>query len=312
MNQLLILSADAPKYLALINAADLPQLHVEIACDVESAIMIVADCNIILGNPHMVDQVLTSAGKLEWVQSIWAGVNSLCIEGLRRDYVLTGVQGVFGPQMSEYVITYLFACERQVFKIRDNQLKQHWQQLPYRHSRDIRVGIVGLGSIGRYMARMIGQFGIRVTGLSRSGVPRDEVERVYTIEHAGDFFETLDYVVLNLPETPQTRNFINAERLSMMKPSAVLMNVGRGSTVNETDLVRALQQGIIGGAVLDVFENEPLAKDSPLWKLPNVHVTPHHSALSFPQDIAAIFIENYHRFIQQKPLLHVVDFEMGY
>ncbi len=312
MNRLLILSADAPKYLALIEAADLPQLKIDIACDAASAAQMIADCNIILGNPYMVDGLLETAGQLEWVQSIWAGVNSLCVEDLRRDYVLTGVKDVFGPQMSEYVITYLLAHERQVFRIRDNQLKQHWQSVRYRHSRDITVGIVGLGSIGRHMARMIRQFGIRVTGLSRRGRPCDDVERVYTTDNIADFLAEPDYVVLILPDTPGTRNFINADTLRMMRPSAVLMNVGRGSTINEADLIHALQEGIIGGAVLDVFETEPLAQDSPLWTLPNVFVTPHYSALSFPEDIVEIFTGNYHRFLQDEPLLHIVDFELGY
>jgi phosphoglycerate dehydrogenase-like enzyme len=312
VNRLLILSADAPKYLELIEAANLPQLKIESACDADSAATQISDCNIILGNPYMVDKVVDSARQLEWVQSIWAGVNSLCVEGLRKDYLLTNVKDVFGTQMSEYIITYLFGLERQVFKIRNNQQEKRWQQLPYRHSRDIAVGIVGLGSIGRHIARVIRQFGIRVTGLSRSGKPCDDVEKVYTLDKIADFFEDPDYVVLVLPDTSATTDFINADRLSMMKSSAVLMNVGRGSTVNETDLVHALREGIIGGAVLDVFEQEPLAQDSPLWTLPNVFVTPHHSALSFPEDIVKIFIENYRRFLQQEPLLHVVDFELGY
>jgi len=312
VNRLLILSADAPKYLALIEAADLPRLKIDIACDAASAAQMIADCNIILGNPYMVDRLLETAGQLEWVQSIWAGVNSLCVEGLRRDYVLTGVKDVFGPQMSEYVITYLLAHERQVFRIRDNQLKQHWQSVRYRHSRDITVGIIGLGSIGRHMARMIRQLGIRVTGLSRSGRPCDDVKRVYTTDNIADFFAEPDYVVLILPDTPDTKDFINADTLRMMRPSAVLMNVGRGSTINEADLVHALQQGVIGGAVLDVFETEPLAQGSPLWTLPNVFVTPHYSALSFPEDIVEIFTGNYRRFLHDKPLLHVVDFELGY
>jgi phosphoglycerate dehydrogenase-like enzyme len=97
-----------------------------------------------------------------------------------------------------------------------------------------------------------------------------------------------------------------------MKPTAVLINVGRGNSINEADLVSALREGVIGGAVLDVFESEPLSKESPLWLLPNAYVTPHTAAVSFPEDITGIFIENYHRFLRQEPLLHVVDFELGY
>jgi phosphoglycerate dehydrogenase-like enzyme len=312
VNRLLILSRDASKYLALIDAADLPQLAIDAASDVTPAKAKLAACNIILGDPGLVSEVAGSIPELEWVQSTWAGVNSLCAEGLRRDYILTGVKGVFGPLMSEYVITYLFALERQVFTMRSNQMKQRWQPLPYKHSGDITLGVVGLGSIGRHLARTAGQFGIRVLGLNRTGDQCVDVEKVYTIENSADFFAESDYVVLTLPETKETRNFIDAEKLGMMKPSSVLMNVGRGSTINEADLVRALRDGVIGGAVLDVFVDEPLAQDSPLWKLPNVFVTPHRAAISFPRDIAGIFIENYRRFLGREPLLHVVNFESGY
>ena len=159
---------------------------------------------------------------------------------------------------------------------------------------------------------MLRQFGVRTTGFSRSGKACDDVEKVYTAENIAGFFAGLDYVVLTLPDTPETRNFINADRLRMMKSSAVLMNVGRGSTINENDLVCALQEGIIGGAVLDVFAEEPLAQDNPLWDLPNVFVTPHLSAISFPEDIVGIFTENYSRFLKHEPLLNVVDFKSGY
>jgi len=131
--------------------------------------------------------------------------------------------------------------------------------LPYRLSRELHVGVVGLGSIGRHLARSVKQFGVRVTGLNRSGRSCDDVDKVYTAENSADVFRDLDYVVLTLPDTQETRGFINADTLNMMKKSAVLMNVGRGSTVNETDLVGAIQDGVIGGAVLDVFAEGALA-----------------------------------------------------
>jgi len=97
-----------------------------------------------------------------------------------------------------------------------------------------------------------------------------------------------------------------------MKPSAVVINVGRGNSICEADLIEALRGGIVGGAVLDVFESEPLAADSPLWLMPNVYITPHTSAISFPEDIVKVFVDNYRRFLRGEPLQHVVDFELGY
>ena len=312
MNRVLILAADAAEYTSIIKTADLPQLEVINAACVESARNQVAGCNIVLGDPLLVSDVLESADRLEWVQSTWAGVDHLCRPNMRRDYVLTGAKDIFGPTISEYVMTYVFAIERQLFRMRNNQLEKNWLPLAYRPAKAIRLGIIGLGSIGRHLALTARHFGIRVVGLNRSGRPCDDVERVFTADNLAGFFESLDYAVLTLPATPQTRHFIHADVLKLMKPSAILINVGRGNSINEDDLVCALHEGIIGGAVLDVFENEPLARDSQLWQLPNVYITPHTAAVSFPDDIAKIFIGNYHRFMQKEPLEHIVDFEMGY
>jgi len=312
VNRLLILAVDAARYSALIKTANLQDLDILTTADVLSAQALIDGCNIILGDPLLVSEVLVSARQLEWVQSSWAGVDHLCRPGLRRDYVLTGAKGIFGPLISEYVMTYLFALERQVFTMRCNQLEKHWQPLFYRPSRRIKLGIIGLGSIGRHLAGTARHFGMRVTGFSRTGSPCDDVEKVYTLDEITEFLEKPDYVVLTLPDTLQTRHFINAGVLKMMKPSAVLINVGRGKLINEADLVSALREGIIGGAVLDVFTSEPLAPDNPLWLLPNVYVTPHNAAISFPEDIVGIFIDNYSRFLRQESLQHVVDFDLGY
>lgn len=312
MNRLLILAEDADQYFPLVKAAELPQLEIVAASERGKARALVADCNIVLGEPPLIEAVLASASRLEWVQSSWAGVDRLCRPELRHNYVLTGVKGIFGALISEYVFAYLFALERQIFAIRADQLQKHWQPKPYRLARDITLGIIGLGSIGRHIARMARGFGLRVTGLSRSGKSCEGVEKIYTRENLAEFLAEPDYLVLTLPDTPQTRHFVNADALAMMKSSAVLINVGRGSIVDEDDLVTALQRGQIGAAVLDVFETEPLPVDSPLWELPNVYITPHYAAASFPEDVVGIFVENYGRFIQGRPLLQVIDFDRGY
>jgi phosphoglycerate dehydrogenase-like enzyme len=312
VNKLLILAADAKKYAALIQTATLQELEIVTAGDAASASTMLNSCNIILGDPLPVSELLASAAQLEWVQSTWAGVDHLCLPGLRKDYVLTGAKGIFGSLISEYVMTYLFALERGVFTMLINQSEQVWKPLQYRPAKEVTIGIIGLGSIGKHLAGTARHFGIRVLGLNRSGKPCAGVEKVYTAADLRGFLEEPDYVVLTLPDTPATKNFINADVLGLMKPSTVLMNIGRGSIVNENDLVNALRKGIIGGAVLDVFNSEPLAKDSPLWNLPGVYVTPHNAATSFPEDIVAIFIDNYQRFLKKEPLRHRINFELGY
>ncbi len=312
MNRLLILAEDADNYLGLIRTAGLSGLEVVAATGQQQAMEQVADCNIILGEPASIEQVLSSASQLQWVQSSWAGVDRLCQPQHRTDYVLTGVKDIFGAMISEYVMTYLFALERNMFEMRNDQSQKRWQPRSYRLAKDIKLGIIGLGSIGRHLAKTAAGLGIQVTGLSRSGNACEAVEKVYTEENLAEFLAEPDYLVLTLPDTEKTRHFINSGSLAMMKSSAVLINVGRGSIINENDLISALQQKQIGAAVLDVFETEPLSQNSPLWDLPNVYVTPHIAAASFPQDVVDIFIENYGRFTRGEPLLHRIDFERGY
>jgi phosphoglycerate dehydrogenase-like enzyme len=312
VNKLLILSGDAPRFVSLIEKQKLQNLDIQACSEVSDGIRLVADRDIILGEPPMIRQVLHAANQLKWVQSCWAGVDAFCQPGLRQDYILTGVTGQFGNLISEYVMGYLFALERQFFQMHSNQLEKHWQPLPYRRPQQLTLGIVGLGSIGQHLAKIADGFGFCVTGLSRSGAACELVEKVYTSDHLDEFLGAADYVVVTLPGTQLTRHMVNQSFLQLMKPSAVLMNVGRGSVVDEKALIEALQHARIRAAVLDVFETEPLPPDSPLWTLPNVIVTPHVSAVSFPEDIAGVFQRNYQRYLRAEALQHVVDFERGY
>ena len=312
MNHLLILAEDADNYLNMIRGADLPGLEIAAASERQQASGQIADCNIILGEPALISEVLSEATRVQWVQSSWAGVDRLCKLPVRTDYVLTGVKGIFGGLISEYVMSYLFGLERNIFEMRQDQKIKDWKPRPYRLAKDITLGIVGLGSIGLHLAKIAEGFGIHVIGLNRSGAACDHVDEVYTQNNLRDFLAAVDYLVLTLPDTAKTRHFINADTLAMMKASAVLINVGRGSLVDENDLESALQSGQIKAAVLDVFETEPLPQESALWTLPNAFVTPHIAAASFPQDVIDIFVKNYNRFIRNEPLLHVIDFERGY
>ena len=149
MNRLLILARDADKFTSLVKSAELPQLKIVAASNQEEALALISGCNIVLGEPLLIGPVLSSANRLEWVQSSWAGVDSLCKPGLRHDYVLTGVKDIFGALISEYVFAYLFALERRIFDMRTDQKKKHWQPRPYRLAKDITLGIAGLGSIGK-------------------------------------------------------------------------------------------------------------------------------------------------------------------
>ena len=312
MRKLLIVDRHADQYVAEITGQDLDDLNIYSATGLEKALTHIAEADIVLGRPDFVAPLLPDARRLVWVQSTFAGVEALCKPGLRTDYVLTGVKSVFGPLMSEYVMAYVLAMERNLFETRQNQDNAHWQKLPYRGLNGLIMGIAGLGDIGGHIAKTAAQFGMRVWGMKRTAGTAPHVERVFPPSETGDFLPALDYLVLVLPNTDRTRHFIDDYALRLMKASAVLINVGRGATVDEPALIDALKHNRLKGAVLDVFDNEPLPPESPLWSLPNVLISPHNAAYSFPRQIAAIFCENYERFLAQKPLLYVVDIERGY
>jgi phosphoglycerate dehydrogenase-like enzyme len=310
--RLLILSRSAAVYADLIEDLRFPDLELAACKTAGEASAHVDRCTIILGEPSRIARVVEGARVLKWVQSTFAGVEELLRPGARSDYILTGVKGVFGPLMSEYVIGYLLALERHFFTAYRNQLDRTWRRLPYKSLRGRLIGICGLGAIGRHLARTAEHFGLRVWCYKRTAETVPEAERVFTGAGFAEFLSQPDYIVNTLPSTPATARLFDETAFRTMKATAVLINIGRGDAVVEEALTRALQKGLIGGAVLDVFEQEPLPENSPLWTLPNVVITPHNSGFSFPGDVVALFAENYRRFSKGKPLLYRVDFERGY
>ena len=312
MNKLLILEQNAQEYAGELQNRALPALEIVTSNDANCREDHIRSANIILGQPDLVAGLLHQAEQLEWVQSSFAGIEPFCSPGLRTDYHLTGVKGIFGPLMSEYVFAYILALERHLFQMRENQRHCLWESLPYRSLAGVTIGICGLGSIGQHIARTAAHFQMRVLGLRRSPRTTACVEQVFGPSEVNLFVREVDYLVVVLPSTPQTRHFIDGSVLSHMKESAVLISVGRGATVSENDLARALRAGSLRSAVIDVFESEPLPPASPLWKLGNAYVTPHHSAVTFTKDIVGIFSENYKRFIENKPLKYIIDLKRGY
>ncbi|KAA0279616.1 MAG: D-2-hydroxyacid dehydrogenase [Chloroflexi bacterium] len=304
MPRLLILSRDAEDYRKILASADLPDLIIENSPS--------KDCEIIFGAPSMVPGVLNDLPNLRWVQSMWAGVEPLLIPSLRKDYLLTNARGVFGGLMSEYVIGYLLAHERKVFSRRQAQLSKTWDKTLTGTLRGKTIGLLGVGSIGEEVASAAKFFGMNVRGFTRSSETSPDVDRYYHHGHLSEFATGLDYLVSILPDTNETHKIVNAEVLKTLPPNAIFINVGRGSSLDESALLDALNQNRIAGAVLDVFEHEPLPPDHPFWDAKNLIMTFHTSAPSFPEDIAKIFIENYQLYLAGKPLKYQVDFEKGY
>jgi phosphoglycerate dehydrogenase-like enzyme len=312
MNHLLIFDNDAPAYRTELENRNLPGLSIASTTDLDEARSCAPEVEIIFGQPALVAEILPEARRLRWVQSTFAGIEPLCRPTLRTDYRLTGVKDIFGALMREYVIGYIILRERSFLQMHRNQQNRTWQRIAYRGLAEVTIGVIGLGSIGRSIARAARGFGMTVLGMKRTAEEVEGVDHLYLPEQVEAFLPQLDYLVTILPDTPGSRHFITRKELQMMKSSAVLINVGRGVTVKQDDLVAALQNNEIGGAILDVFENEPLPEESPLWGMDNVIVTPHNSAYSFPAQVAGIFAENYRLFIEERPLRYLIDFNRGY
>ena len=312
MNHLLILDKDAETYLREVEPQNLPDLAIRTAVDSKEAQSHVSDAQIIFGQPALIAEILPQAQQLQWVQSTFAGIEPLCKPHLPVNYVLTGVKDIFGSLMREYVFGYILARERSLLTTHQNQRDKVWYRIPYRSLADITIGIIGLGSIGKSIAKTARHFDMRVLGMKRTADKLDDIDALYLPSAIDEFLPQLDYLVLILPDTADSRDFITAKELSMMKDSAVLINVGRGVTVNQRDLTEALVKKQIGGAILDVFVEEPLPENDPLWSMENVVVTPHNSAYSFPAQVARIFADNYRRYMDNRELLYRVDFSRGY
>jgi phosphoglycerate dehydrogenase-like enzyme len=274
------------------------------------------------------DRLLARAPRLSWVHSASAGVERALTPAAReRGIVITNARGVFSRPIAEYVLMMILAVSRRLPGLLELQRERTWQPLEGVELRDVTVGIVGLGSIGRAVGALATAFGCRVVAVRRrseggSRVTDDEsrafgevmLERVGGPETLPQLLAESDFVVLAAPLTSETEDMIDEAALGAMKPSAWLINVARGRLIDERSLVNALRDGTIGGAVLDTFRDEPLSPSSPFYDLPNVIVTPHTSWSSgrVLDRSVELFCDNLRRYAAGEPLLNVVDPTAGY
>ena len=256
--------------------------------------------------------LLPRAKRLRWVQNMGAGVERFLIPELPKGVALTRIAGIFGPWMAEYVLGWCLWHTQRTELFRAQQRESRWRQVDPLRLHGAELCIVGLGDIGRTIARAARGVGMRVSGVSQSGRKAPGVDRVYRTRDLGKPLASADFVVLTVPLTPATRGLIGAREIASMKPSAWLFNIGRGPLVDGEALLEALSEKRIGGAILDVFDEEPLPADHPLWKLENVVITPHISGPSTPDEIGPIFDDNLRRYLARRPLRFEVDRKRGY
>ena len=228
-------------------------------------------------------QLYAKAGRLKWLQVMGAGVDWALVPELPPSVQVTRAPGIFGPWMAEYVVGWCSWVTQRMKLYRDAQRQRRWDDhvLPDRLAGKTMT-IVGLGDIGREIARVARGLGMRVLGVSRRGRPARAAARMYPVTAMAQALREADFVVLLLPLTVETRGIFGPDALGAMKPTAWLINIARGAVVSEAALLEALEQKRIAGAVLDVFDREPLPPSHPLWRMDNVVVTPHISGPSTP------------------------------
>jgi len=261
-------------------------------------------------------QALYSLPSLKWVHTISAGVEQALDETLRTAPItLTNARGVFDLPIAETVITYLLMIVKQMPVFMAQQRAHQWKKQPLRELAGLTVGLIGLGSIGAEIARLCRALGMRVLATRRhpeDGAPN--VDQLLPLEQLETLLAQVDFVVLAVPLTGETRGMIGEAQLRALRPGAWLINIARGAIVDEPALIQALQDGQLGGAALDVFAQEPLPPDSPLWDMENVILTPHNSWSTphMEEREATLFLDNLERYMQGLPLRQMVDKTLGY
>jgi len=280
------------------------------------------DTDIFVGYSLRAEQ-LTAARKLKWIHSTAAGVAQLMYPELRDSgIVVTNPSGIFSVPMAEHTMGLLLALARNFPDSVRQQDLAHWSQQELwdkpQHLTELNgqvLLIVGFGSIGREVAKRARAFDMRVWGVTRSGKgDLAHAEKILAVKDLHDALPEADFVLIAAPETAETRHLIGAEQIAKMKRGARLINVGRGSLLDEAALVQALKSGVLGGAALDVTRVEPLPAESSLWKTPNLMITPHTSGVSdrLWHRQTAILMELLERWFDGRELFNLVDFARGY
>ena len=262
-----------------------------------------------------IDEYLPSAPRLRWIHALSAGVEKLLSPAIAASPIqLTNVRGIHGIPMSEHVFGMMLAFSRSIAGFARQQQDAIWKRLSLTELYNKTLCIVGLGSIGREIAKRAKAFNMRIVATKRTLTEELFVDELCTPDELDRLLGESDYVVLTVPETPDTVGLFSYERICRMKESAVLINVARGSVVSEAGLIKALTEKKIAGAALDVFEAEPLLESSPLWKMDNVLITPHCAAVSplYLDRAMQCFCENLELYLKNKEMRNVIDKNRGY
>ncbi len=262
------------------------------------------------------------APNLRWIQATSAGIGQFVarMDYARRmpDTVITTASGVHAQPLAEFCLMVMLAFSRGLLGMLEQQRRRHWERFAGADLAGRTLAVVGVGAIGQEVARLGKALGMRVLGVKRSVAGVDpaalHLDALYPPEALHTVLKQAEFLVLIMPHTPETEKMIGAEELALLPDGAVFINVGRGRLVDELALIEALRSGHLGGAGLDVFAEEPLPADSPLWRLSNVLVSPHSGSTSDRENsrLTALFCENLRRFLAGQPLLNLFDAQWLY
>ncbi len=267
---------------------------------------------VILGNPSM--DIVNMCPNLKWIQTDSAGVNAY--RNLNPNITLSNAYGAYGEGISEYMLACVLTSDRELLRYAAYQKENLWQ--PELHGigiANMHVLSIGMGSIGKQFLKKMKLLGAKTYGVTRTAHETpDYVDALYSNEELLSVLPSMDVIALSLPETKDTIHYIDDEKLTAMKQNAILINVGRGSAIDETALLRHHEK--FSHIWLDVVEHEPLPKNSSLWVKENIHITPHISGrflnpLNYT-NVTNIMLENMKRYINNEELLHVIDSKIGY
>lgn len=288
----------------------------------EEFLAMLSEADILLDFPRDVDGPLTEVSPgLVWVQGGMAGAGPVARAAglLSTDVVVTTASGIFSPQLAEFVLGGMLSHAKNFDRLRRNKAEKRWLEEESGTLEGKVLCVIGTGSIGREISVRARPFGMEILGVKRTVRPDDPAhdftDELYPVEDIKDALGRSDYIALTLPHTDRTEGLLDASAIAGIKGGAYLANVGRGSVLDEKALVEALKSGHLSGAALDVFAEEPLPKDSPLWDFDNVVISP-HSTDNVPRitedKFVGLFLENLRRYRTGEELLNVLDKNLLY
>ena len=291
-------------------------LDVFVDWDTDHWVESMRDTEVLLTWDLPTENLVEIAPKLKWIHCIGAGVEHLCpMDWVPEGVTVTNNKGAHADKAGEFALMAVLMLHNKMPAILSNQRIASWNSLFSTPIAGKTVGLVGVGSIGGGAAAQLDKMPVHIIGVSRHGRPHPHVHEMVAMDQLDAVLPRMDYIFVSLPSTPETVGLFDQQRLQSLKAGAGIINVGRGSTFDYDALANLLASGHLSGAVIDVFDEEPLPHDSPLWAAPNFVVTPHVSADDgdcYVPITLELFFDNLKRYVAEEPLLNVVRPELGY